>query len=93
MGGRPQRERIYAYIQLIHFIVQQKLTHNLKRLCSNFLKSLEESTKLKKKKILALHFPAVESRGFNFLWQFGSYMKEEVYRGRNPEVQNLESDT
>ena len=26
VGGRPQMERIYAYIQLIRFIVQQKLT-------------------------------------------------------------------
>jgi len=26
MGGRPKRERLYVYIQLIHFIVQQKLT-------------------------------------------------------------------
>ena len=26
MGGRPKREEIYVYIQLTHFIVQQKLT-------------------------------------------------------------------
>ena len=26
-GRRPKREGMYVYIQLIHFIVQQKLTH------------------------------------------------------------------
>ena len=30
MGGRFKREGIYVYIQLIHFIVQQKLTQHCK---------------------------------------------------------------
>ena len=34
MGGRPQREGIYVYIGLIHFIVQQKLTYIVKQLQS-----------------------------------------------------------
>ena len=29
-GGRSKREEIYVYIQLIHFIVQQKLTQHCK---------------------------------------------------------------
>ena len=30
LNGRSKREGIYAYIQLIHFIVQQKLTQHCK---------------------------------------------------------------
>ena len=30
MGGRSKREKIYVYIQLIHFIVQQKLMQHCK---------------------------------------------------------------
>ena len=30
VGGRLQREGIYVYIELIHFVVQQKLTQHCK---------------------------------------------------------------
>ena len=30
MGGRLKRKDIYVYLQLIHFVVQQKLTHHCK---------------------------------------------------------------
>ena len=30
VGGRSEREGIYVYIQLIHFVVQQKLTQHCK---------------------------------------------------------------
>ena len=30
LGGRSKREGIYVYIQLIHFVVQQKLTQHCK---------------------------------------------------------------
>ena len=40
VGGRLRREEIYVYKQLIHFIVQQKLTQHYK----------EAITVLKKKK-------------------------------------------
>ena len=36
MGGRFKREGIYVYIQLIHFIVQQKLTNHWKAILHQF---------------------------------------------------------
>ena len=42
VGGMSERERIYVYIQLIHFAVQQKLTQHCKatilQLKKNFFK-------------------------------------------------------
>ena len=35
VGGRLKREGIYVYIQLIHVVVQQKLTNIVKQLYSN----------------------------------------------------------
>ena len=32
MGGRSMREGVYAYTQLIHYIVQQKLTQHWKEI-------------------------------------------------------------
>ena len=30
VGGRPEREGMYVHLQLIHFVVQQKLTQHCK---------------------------------------------------------------
>ena len=35
VGGKAKKEGIYVYIQLIHFVVQQKLTKIVKFLYSN----------------------------------------------------------
>ena len=36
MGGRAKREGLYVYIELIHFIVQQKLTQHCKAIILQF---------------------------------------------------------
>ena len=38
VGGRAKRDGIYVYIQLVHFIVQQKLTQHCKATISQFKK-------------------------------------------------------
>ena len=38
VGGRSNRDRIYVYIELIHFIVQQKLTQHCKAIILQFKK-------------------------------------------------------
>ena len=38
VGGRLQREGIYVYIELIHFVVQQKLTQHCKAIILQFKK-------------------------------------------------------
>ena len=38
LGGRPRREGIYIYIQLIHFIVQQRLMQRGKAIIFRFSK-------------------------------------------------------
>ena len=38
LGRRLKREGIYVYIQLIHFVVQQKLTQHCKTIIVQFLK-------------------------------------------------------
>ena len=50
-----KREGIYAYIQLIHFTVQQKLTHYVKQLYSNFLKKVTEDGDTQVKSITFLN--------------------------------------
>ena len=36
LGGRSKREGIYVYIELIHFGVQQELTHHCKATIPQF---------------------------------------------------------
>ena len=43
VGGRCKREGIYVYIQLIHFIVQQKLTQHCKATLPQLKKKKRES--------------------------------------------------
>ena len=38
VGGRLQREGIYGYIELIHFVVQQELTQHFKAIILQFKK-------------------------------------------------------
>ena len=40
VGGRAKREGTYAYIQLVHFTVQQKLTKCCKATIFQFLKNI-----------------------------------------------------
>ena len=40
-GGKSKREGIYAYIQLIHFVVQQKLVQYCKPIILQFKKKSE----------------------------------------------------
>ena len=39
VGGRLKRKRIYVYLQLIHVVVQQKLTQHCKAIILQFKKS------------------------------------------------------
>ena len=41
-GGRSQREGIYIYIELIHFIVQQELTQHCKAIILQFKKKTNQ---------------------------------------------------
>ena len=43
VGGRLQREGIYVYIELIHFVVQQKLTQHCKAIILQFKKKRSDS--------------------------------------------------
>ena len=47
VGGRPEREGMYVHLQLIHFVVQQKLTQHCKAVI----------LQLKKKKKISLMLP------------------------------------
>ena len=38
MGGRSEKEEMYVYIQLIHFIVQQKQTQHCKATIPQYIK-------------------------------------------------------
>ena len=42
VGGRLQREGIYVYIELIHFVVQQKLTQHCKAIILEFKKYIKK---------------------------------------------------
>ena len=44
VGGRLMRKGKYVYTQLIHFVVQQKLTHIVKQFHSNFKKPKQTMT-------------------------------------------------
>ena len=44
VGGRSQREGIYVYIQLIHFVVQQKITQHCKATISQLKKKKKKET-------------------------------------------------
>ena len=41
-GGRFQREGIYVYIELTHFIVQQKLTQHCKAIILQLKKKIKD---------------------------------------------------
>ena len=43
VGGRLQREGIYVYIELIHFVVQQKLTQHCKAIILQLKKKKKRS--------------------------------------------------
>ena len=47
VGGRSKREGIQVYIQLIHFIVQQKLTQHYKAIICQLKKNKDYSSPLK----------------------------------------------
>ena len=54
MEGRSQRERVYVSIQLIHFVVQQKLTQH----CKAVILQLKNKNK---KLFLSLQLPETSS--------------------------------
>ena len=44
-GGRPRREGIYVYIELIHFIVQQKIAQHGKVIILQLKKKAQPNVK------------------------------------------------
>ena len=54
VGGMLKRKRIYVYTQLIHIVVQQKLTQHCKEIILQFKKNFFNKNRRKKKSIAAL---------------------------------------
>ena len=57
MGGRSTREGVYVYIQLIHYIVQQKVTQHCKEILLQWKKKPIAYSNGYKKTLLLQIFP------------------------------------